>query len=243
MGEKPTKKQQHPTFEVRVGCLPSPFEVPLLGVPPAPNPDQRNIDRDGPPSAWSKDLGQEIHHKPNHHSSKDLGSDGHLCVVWALVQTMGHPPQHQGPQNTKEQGVADAAVEGEVVELAQEILAQDVHVREGASHGAPHHGSAANATSQDRFSHRRPQHDLRQRIHVSKVVVERVCTCLFCWENHEFCPGVLQQCTLRQIAHHEKDFERLRVGCLVAQPLVVDAFLGMFPRFDLNRIRWRAERR
>ena len=87
---------------------------------------------------------------------------------------MGHPPQHQGPQDAKQQRVAYAAVEGEIVELAQEILAQDVHVREGASHRAPHHCTVANATSQDSFSHRRPQHDLRQRIHVPKVGSERV---------------------------------------------------------------------
>ena len=65
--------------------------------------------------------------------------------------------------------MADAAVEGQVVQFAQEKLSEDIHVRQGARHSAPDHGTVAQLLPQHRLTDGRPQHDLRQRIHGAKV--------------------------------------------------------------------------
>ncbi len=91
-----------------------------------------------------------------------LVDHGNPCVVGTAVQSVGDPAEAQRSDDAEQQRVADAAVEGQVVEFAEEILAEDVHVRNGPGNSPPDHGAVANATPQHHLSHGGPQHNLRQ---------------------------------------------------------------------------------
>ena len=109
---------------------------------------------------------QEIDHKANDHDSCRLGQHGEVMVFGAMVEPMRRPTEHQRSQHAGQQRMADAPVEGQVVELIEKVLPQHVHVWQGACHCTPHHGSVSEAFAQHRFAYGGTQHNLRQRIHM-----------------------------------------------------------------------------
>ena len=66
----------------------------------------------------------------------------------AAVEAVRYPSETERAEDAEQERVADAAVEGKVVELAEEIFAQHVHVGNGSGHRAPDHGPVADAASQ-----------------------------------------------------------------------------------------------